>query len=104
MFVEFARMGCIYAEEIMGISDPRVGLMNVGEEEEKGTENLKEAFKELQALPNFAGNVEGRDVFPAKADVFLCDALVGNILLKFGEAIPTRSVYQKRYKKAAAGI
>ncbi len=88
MFLEFAQMGCIYVEEIMDISDPQVGLMNVGEEEEKGTENLKEAYKELQALPNFAGNIEGRDVFPAKADVFLCDALVGNILLKFGESIP----------------
>lgn len=88
MFVEFAEMGCIYAEEIMEINEPKVGLLNVGEEEEKGTENLKEAFKELQALPNFAGNIEGRDIFPAKADVFLCDALVGNILLKFGESIP----------------
>jgi len=88
MYLQFAKMGGIYSEEIMGIEDPSVGLLNVGEEEEKGTDELKEAFKELQALPNFVGNVEGRDIFPAKADVFLCDGLVGNILLKFGESIP----------------
>ena len=88
MYLQFAKMGRIYSEEIMGIEDPSVGLLNVGEEEEKGTDDLKEAFKELQALPNFVGNVEGRDIFPAKADVFLCDGLVGNIVLKFGESIP----------------
>jgi glycerol-3-phosphate acyltransferase PlsX len=60
----------------------------VGEEEEKGTENLKNAHKELQSLPNFIGNVEGGDIFSGKADVFLCDGLIGNIVLKFGESIP----------------
>lgn len=88
MFVEFAKMGRIFASEIMDVDDPQVGLLNVGEEEEKGTDNLKEAYKELTALSNFVGNVEGRDIFSAKADVFLCDALVGNIVLKFGESIP----------------
>lgn len=88
MFVEFAAMGRIYAKEIMDVQDPQVGLLNVGEEEEKGTDNLKAAHKELSALPNFVGNIEGRDIFPAKADIFLCDGLVGNLLLKFGESIP----------------
>ncbi|MCW9706733.1 phosphate acyltransferase PlsX [Fodinibius salsisoli] len=88
MFTQFAQMGTIYAREIMGVEDPKVGLLNVGEEEEKGTDNLKAAFKELSKLSNFAGNIEGRDIFDAKADVFLCDGLVGNILLKFGESIP----------------
>lgn len=88
MYPQFAQMGSIYAREIMGVDDPQVGLLNVGEEEEKGTDNLKAAFKELSALPNFAGNIEGRDIFEAKADIFLCDGLVGNILLKFGESIP----------------
>lgn len=88
MFTQFAQMGTIYAREIMGVEDPKVGLLNVGEEEEKGTDNLKAAFKELSELPNFVGNIEGRDIFEAKADVFLCDGLVGNILLKFGESIP----------------
>jgi glycerol-3-phosphate acyltransferase PlsX len=88
MYPQFAEMGRIFANEIMDIDDPKVGLLNVGEEEEKGTDELKEAFDELQTLPNFVGNVEGRDIFPAKADVFLCDGLVGNIVLKFGESIP----------------
>lgn len=88
MFYQFAQMGSIFVGEIMGVDAPQVGLLNVGEEEEKGTENLKEAFKELNNLSNFAGNIEGRDLFDAKADVFLCDGLVGNILLKFGESVP----------------
>ena len=88
MFVEFAEMGRVFAKEIMDIDDPQVGLLNVGEEEEKGTENLKNAHEELQSLPNFTGNVEGGDIFSGKADVFLCDGLVGNIVLKFGESIP----------------
>ncbi|SMO42120.1 phosphate acyltransferase PlsX [Fodinibius sediminis] len=88
MYLQFAQMGSIYVREIMGIDDPSVGLLNVGEEEEKGTDNLKEAFQKLNELPNFVGNVEGRDIFNARADVFLCDGLVGNILLKFGESIP----------------
>lgn len=88
MYRQFALMGCIYAETMLGVEDPTVGLLNVGEEEEKGTEDLKEAYRKLSSLPQFIGNVEGRDIFPARADVFLCDGLVGNILLKFGESIP----------------
>lgn len=88
MYVEFAEMGRIYTQEIMDVEDPQVGLLNVGEEPEKGTKNLKKAFENLQELPNFIGNVEGRDIFAGKADVFLCNGLVGNILLKFGESIP----------------
>lgn len=89
MFLQFAQMGCIYAEEVMGISDPTVGLLNVGEEEKKGTEVLQEAHGYLKSLPNFIGNVEGRDILPGKADVYLTDGLVGNLLLKLGESLPT---------------
>ncbi|MBN2732088.1 MAG: phosphate acyltransferase PlsX [Balneolaceae bacterium] len=88
MYVEFAQMGSVYVKSIMGVQDPRVGLLNVGEEEEKGTDELKDAFKSLQDLPNFIGNVEGKDILTAKADVFICDGLVGNLLLKLGESIP----------------
>lgn len=88
MYKQFAQMGTIYASAVMGIDDPKVGLLNVGEEKGKGTEDLKEAFDELSDLPNFVGNIEGRDIFPAKADIFLCDGLVGNLLLKLGESIP----------------
>ena len=88
VFVQFARMGSIYTEEVMGIENPKIGLLNVGEEEEKGTDELREVYTLLKELPNFVGNVEGRDVLPAKADIFLTNGLVGNILLKFGESIP----------------
>lgn len=88
MLVQFAKMGSIYCEQVMGVEDPKVGLLNVGEEEEKGTDMLKEAYDDLKKLPNFIGNIEGRDVLPGKADVFLCDGLVGNIMLKLGESIP----------------
>lgn len=88
MYYQFAQMGAIYVEHVMGIDNPKVGLLNVGEEEEKGTDDLKEAFDLLSDLPNFVGNIEGRDILPAKADVFVCDGLVGNLLLKLGESIP----------------
>jgi phosphate acyltransferase len=87
-YVQFAQMGTIYAREVLGFDNPSVGLINVGEEPEKGTELLKEVYQTLNDLPNFKGNVEGRDIFAATVDVFLCDGLVGNILLKFGESIP----------------
>ncbi len=105
MYVQFAQMGSIYAHEIMGIEDPKVGLLNVGEEKGKGTEDLKEAHEALAKLPNFAGNIEGRDIFDAKADIFLCDGLIGNILLKFGESIPEalEIFFKKGIKKLNLG-
>lgn len=88
MYRQFAQMGEIYVREVMGLDAPKLALLNVGEEEEKGTEELKEVYKVLRDLPAFIGNVEGRDIFTAKADIYLCNGLVGNILLKFGESIP----------------
>lgn len=88
MYIQFAQMASIYVEQVMGVENPKVGLLNVGEEEEKGTDEIKQAFKDLQALDNFVGNLEGRDILPAKADVFVCDGFVGNLLLKLGESIP----------------
>lgn len=88
MYVQFAQMGSVYVHRIMGVNDPKIGLLNVGEEDEKGTDELKEAFKELKKLPNFIGNIEGKDILTGKADVFLCDGLIGNLLLKLGESIP----------------
>ena len=100
MAYQFAKMGQIYAEHVMGVENPKVGLLNVGEEEEKGTDNLKEIHERLKDLNGFVGNVEGRDIFPAKADVFVTDGLVGNILLKFGESIPAAL---KQMVKGSAG-
>ena len=88
MAFQFAKMGQIYCENVMGITDPKVGLLNVGEEEEKGTEDTKAIHNHLRSLEGFIGNIEGRDIFPAKADVFVTDGMVGNIILKFGESIP----------------
>ena len=88
MLQQFASMGCIYAREVMGITNPKVGLLNVGEEKEKGTETLKKAHKLMQGMDDFCGNVEGGDLLTGKADVFVCDGYVGNVLLKFGESIP----------------
>lgn len=89
MAVQFAKMGQVYAKEVMGIESPKVGLLNVGEEDEKGTDALKAIHEKLKTeVEGFVGNIEGRDIFPAKADVFVTDGLIGNILLKFGESIP----------------
>ncbi len=86
--IQFAKMAQIYCEQILSIENPKVALLNVGKEEGKGTELLKEIFVELKSHENFIGNVEGKDILPGKADVFLCDGLVGNIVLKFGESVP----------------
>jgi glycerol-3-phosphate acyltransferase PlsX len=88
---EFAVMGSIYYRQILGIDSPKVGLLNVGEEETKGNEVALEARAMLaeghqrRAL-HFVGNVEGRDILIATADVVVCDGFVGNIVLKFAES------------------
>ncbi|MFN3421333.1 MAG: phosphate acyltransferase PlsX [Armatimonadota bacterium] len=87
-FLQFALMGAAYAEAVMGISNPRVALLNIGEEAIKGTSTAKEAFALLQSAPlNFVGNVEGRDLLEGAADVVVTDGFVGNILLKAAEGI-----------------
>ncbi len=88
MAFQFGKMGQIFSEQILNIENPTVGLINVGEEDEKGTDELKEIHKHLKSLSGFIGNIEGRDILPAKADIFLTDGLIGNIVLKFGESIP----------------
>ena len=85
---QFSKMAEIYCEQILNINSPKVALLNVGEEEGKGTDLLKEIYTHLKDQDNFIGNVEGKDIMYGKADVFLCDGLVGNIVLKFGESIP----------------
>lgn len=86
---EFAVMGSIYTSEMFHVKNPTVGLLNIGEEESKGNEVVKEAHKLLQQSNlNFIGNVEGRDILQGKAHVVVCDGFVGNVMLKFGESIP----------------
>ncbi len=89
MYYQFGIMGSIFVEEILNVSNPKIGLVNVGHEEEKGTDILKAAHKKLTTLDNFIGNIEGKDILTGKADVFLTDGFTGNIILKFGESIPS---------------
>lgn len=81
-------MGSIYAELVFGKKSPSIGLMSIGEEDSKGNEQSKEAFKALKETGlNFIGNVEGRDVFNGKVDVIVTDGFTGNVILKVSEAL-----------------
>ena len=87
-FKEFAVMGSIYAELLFGRRKPSIGLMSIGEEESKGTDRTKEAFKTLKETGlNFVGNVEGRDVFNGTVDVIVTDGFTGNVILKVSESL-----------------
>jgi glycerol-3-phosphate acyltransferase PlsX len=91
--VQFARLGSVYAEDVLGRPNPGVGLLSIGEEAEKGNAAVKEAHKLLaQAGVNFRGNVEGRDILSGAndvgdVDVVVCDGFVGNVILKFYESV-----------------
>src|SRR5581483_6601823 len=85
---QFGLMGHEYGKQILGKPNPRVGLLSIGEEDTKGNEVTKEAFKLLKASPiNFIGNVEGRDVYSGTADVIVCDGFIGNVALKISEGL-----------------
>ena len=84
---EFGAMGEAYAQSVMGIKAPRVGLLSNGEEDTKGNQLTKEAFGMLKNLDGFIGNVEGRDIFNGRADVVVTDGFTGNILLKTSEGV-----------------
>lgn len=85
---QYGLMGSIYATKILGISKPRVGLLNVGAEEGKGNDLTQKAYQLLKVSPiNFIGNVEGRDVPYGRADVVVCEGFTGNILLKTAEGL-----------------
>jgi glycerol-3-phosphate acyltransferase PlsX len=87
-FREFAVMGSIYAELAFHKTAPSIGLMSIGEEDSKGTDKTKEAFKALKETGlNFIGNVEGRDVFNGSVDVIVTDGFTGNVILKVSEAL-----------------
>jgi len=85
---QFALLGSIYAEKVMGKANPSVGLLNIGSEPGKGNELTKAAYLLLSESPlNFIGNVEGKDVFEHAADVVVCDGFAGNVFLKSGEGV-----------------
>jgi phosphate acyltransferase len=92
--LNFAILGSVYARDLLGVADPRVGLLNIGEEEEKGNAVVKEAYALLSQAPglNFAGNIEGRDILAGNdrhgtVNVVVCDGFVGNVVLKFYESV-----------------
>ncbi|MBO6007238.1 MAG: phosphate acyltransferase PlsX [Lachnospiraceae bacterium] len=89
--VQFAKIGSAYVRKACGIDNPRVGIVNIGAEEEKGNALVKETFPLLKATPeiNFIGSVEARDIPYGAADVVVCEAFVGNVILKMYEGVGT---------------
>ena len=87
--VQFAKMGSVYMESVMGVKNPKVGIVNIGAEEEKGNALVKETFPLLKNCPdiNFIGSVEARDIPAGAADVVVCEAFVGNVILKMYEGV-----------------
>lgn len=99
--VQFAKMGSIYMENIVGIKNPRVAIVNIGAEEEKGNALVKETFPLLKACKdiNFIGSIEARDIPAGHADVIVCEAFVGNVILKLYEGVGATLI-----KKVKAGM
>ena len=86
--VQFALMGGLYAEEVLGVKRPKIALLSVGEEDGKGNDTTKSAAQTLRQLDlNFCGNAEGRDIWNGHFDVIVCDGFVGNVVLKSSEAL-----------------
>jgi len=101
---QFALMGSLYARHIMHIENPRVALLNIGEEKEKGNDLTREAWPALKDLPvNFIGNVESKEILQGKADVIVSDGFVGNMILKFGETLASY-VYKMFKSELSKGI
>lgn len=99
---QFAIMGEAYAKEILGRKEPKVGLLSNGEEESKGNEVSKEAFKLVSRLDSFVGNAEGNQIFDGSIDVMVCDGFMGNILLKTSEGVADAigKIIKKQVKKS----
>ncbi len=86
---QFALMGTVYSQYVMGVTEPKVGLLNIGEEPSKGNDLALRSYELLEKNPHvpFVGNAEGRDVLSGEFDVIVCDGFAGNVLLKFAEAV-----------------
>jgi glycerol-3-phosphate acyltransferase PlsX len=86
--LQYGIMGSAYFEQILGKKNPSVGLLNIGEEESKGTDFVKETYQLLEHSPvNFIGNIEGKDIFSGHCDVIVCDGFIGNVTLKVAESM-----------------
>jgi glycerol-3-phosphate acyltransferase PlsX len=109
--LHYGIMGSVYSREVLKVKNPRVGLMNIGSEPNKGNELTKAAYKLLEKAPiNFIGNVEGHDLFSEGVDVVVCDGFVGNVMLKSAERLAKsisgwlRSEIQKNPMRFAGGV
>ena len=109
--LHYGIMGSVYSREVLKVKSPRVGLMNIGSEPNKGNELTKAAYKLLEAAPiNFIGNVEGHDLFGEGIDVVVCDGFVGNVMLKSAERLAKaisgwlRSEIEKNPMRFAGGV
>lgn len=94
--VQFAKMGSIYMENVMGVKNPKVAIVNIGAEEEKGNALVKETFPLLKNCPdiNFIGSIEARDIPAGMADVIVCEAFVGNVILKLYEGVGATLIHK----------
>lgn len=94
--VQFAKMGSVYMEYVMGVKNPRVAIVNIGAEEEKGNALVKETFPMLKSCPeiNFIGSIEARDIPSGMADVIVCEAFVGNVILKMYEGVGNALIHK----------
>jgi glycerol-3-phosphate acyltransferase PlsX len=104
---QFAHMGSLYAERVLGVQNPRVAMLSIGEEKGKGSLAIQQATEMLDAdgKLNFVGNVEGRDLPKHKADVAVCDAVVGNVTMKFfeGLALFIFGLWEREFKRLPLG-
>ena len=102
--IQFAKMGAIYMEDIVGIKNPKVAIVNNGAEEEKGNASCKRDFPLLKECPgiNFIGSIEARDIPSGCADVIVCEAFVGNVILKLYEGLG--STFMKMLKSGLMKI
>jgi glycerol-3-phosphate acyltransferase PlsX len=104
---QFAHMGSIYAEKVLGVAKPRIALLSIGEEKGKGDASIQRATELLDedGSLNFIGNVEGRDLVKHKADVAVCDAVVGNVTMKFFEGLATFifDLWKREFKRGIRG-
>lgn len=104
-FLEFACMGSIYMEKVMGVSNPKIGLVNIGVEEQKGTATIKEAYGLLsKSKLNFIGNVEAREVSQGACDVIVTDGFVGNVILKLTEGLALNILSTVKQKMMSSGM
>lgn len=100
--LQSAIMAKVYAQNVMNINDPRIGLLNIGAEETKGTDFMKETHRLfLERLSNFAGNIEANEIFSGRCDCIICDGYVGNVVIKISESLmeSTLALVRREVKK-----